>query len=232
VGGAVSTAPALTVSVTLAAQVEDRNVTFRRGSNPGDYICVTGDVGAAFAGLKVLLEQRRALEEMGEHFEPDIDPYRYVIDRQLRPRARTDMVERLGKAGVKPTAMIDVSDGVASEVNHIARQSGVGATVRIAALPFDAETRFVADQNMDDVDTYGLFGGEDYELLFTVDPSDLQKIDDMEGVSVIGTIEEKDSGVNALSPEHGIIPLHPAGFDHFAGPDDVPEQSGDGAGDV
>lgn len=229
VGGDVSTAHALTVNVTLVGEVEDRKVTFRRGANPGDYICVTGDVGGAFAGLKVLLEQRRALEEMGEHYEPNIESYRYVIDRQLRPRARTDMVERLAEAGIKPSAMIDVSDGVASEVNHIARQSGVGATVRIAALPFDAETRMVADENMDDVDTYGLFGGEDYELLFTIDPSDLQAIDDMEGVSVIGTIEEKDSGVNALSPDEGLIPLHPAGFDHFAQPDGEPGGStGDG----
>ncbi|NNF03856.1 MAG: thiamine-phosphate kinase, partial [Rhodothermales bacterium] len=146
--------------------------------------------------------------------------YRYVIERQLRPRARTNVVEQLAAANIRPTAMIDVSDGVASEVNHIARQSGVGATVRIAALPFDAETRLVADENMADVDTYALFGGEDYELLFTIDPSDLQAIDDMEGLSVIGTIEEKDSGVNALSPDQGLIPLHPAGFDHFAPPED------------
>lgn len=220
VGGDVSTAHALTVSVSVVGEVEDRKVTFRRGANPGDYICVSGDVGGAFAGLKVLLEQRRALEEMGEHFEPDIDSYRYVIERQLRPRARTDIVEKLSAAGIRPTAMIDVSDGVASEVNHIARQSSVGATVRIAALPFDAETRFVADENMADVDTFALFGGEDYELLFTIDPSDLEAIDAMEGVSVIGTIEDKDSGVNALSPDQGLIPLHPAGFDHFAQPDD------------
>ena len=227
VGGDVSTSHALTISVTVVGEVESRKVTFRRGANPGDYICVSGDVGGAFAGLKVLLEQRRALEEMGEEYEPNIDTYRYVIERQLRPRARMDIVEQLSKAGVKPTAMIDVSDGVASEVNHIARNSGVGATVRIAALPFDAETRFVADENMADVDTYALFGGEDYELLFTIDPSDLQRIDDMEGVSVIGTIEEKDSGVNALSPDQGLIPLHPAGFDHFGQPDGDPGSGND-----
>ena len=227
VGGDVSSSHALIISVSVTGEVRDRDVTFRRGANPGDYVCVTGDLGGAFAGLKVLLDQRRALQELGEEFEPKLDGYRYVIGRQLRPNARVDMIGKLADAGIKPSAMIDVSDGVASEINHIARESRVGATIRVAALPIDPETRSVADENMDDVDTYALFGGEDYELLFTAAPDQLEYIDAIEGVSVIGTIEDRDSGVQALTPD-GLVPLHPAGFQHFGHPDDLTAgESGD-----
>ena len=117
--------------------------------------------------------------------------------------------------------MIDVSDGIASEIHHVAHRSSVGATVRIPALPFDPETRAVADQFLDDVDAYALFGGEDYELLFTVDPTDVGAIDAMQGVSIIGNIEEATKGVRTYSPETGLMPLHPAGYQHFDGPPEV-----------
>ena len=119
--------------------------------------------------------------------------------------------------------MIDVSDGIASEVNHIARRSGVGATVRISALPFDPETRAVADQYLDEIDAYALFGGEDYELLFTIKPGDVDKVDALEGCSVIGNIEESSKGVRAMSPETGLMPLHPSGYQHFDSGEEPPE---------
>lgn len=223
-GGDVSTAPVLTISVTVVGQVLETDVVFRRGANVGDLLCVTGDVGGAFAGLQILLDQRRELEELGDLYEPRLDAHRYVISRQLRPVARLDMVDALRKAGIKPTAMIDVSDGVSSEVHHIASASGCGATVRIGQLPFDPETRAVADQMMEDIDTYALFGGEDYELLFTVRPEDASKVEAMEGVSVIGKMEELAKGVRAYSPDTGLVPLHPAGYEHFA-----PGEGTDGA---
>jgi len=215
VGGDTTTAHALYLSITVVGEVAERDVVFRRGANVGDFLCVTGDVGGAYAGLKVLLDQRQALKDQGEDYEPDLEAHQYVIGRQLRPEARLDMIEAFKKAGIRPTSMIDISDGIASEVHHIATRSGVGATVRIPALPFDMETRAVADQFMDDIDAYALFGGEDYELLFTVDPSDVSKVDALEGCSVIGNIEEAARGVRAYSPDTGLLPLHPAGYQHF-----------------
>ncbi len=215
VGGDSSTSHALYISISIVGQVHERDVVFRRGASVGDYLCVTGDVGGAYAGLKVLLDQRKAQIELGDQYEPELDAHQYVIRRQLRPTARVDMVEAFRSAGLKPTSMIDVSDGLASEVNHIARRSGVGATVRIPALPFDPETRAVADQYLDEIDAYALFGGEDYELLFTVSPGDVDKVDALEGCSVIGNIEESPKGVRAMSPETGLMPLHPTGYEHF-----------------
>ncbi|MGA0254471.1 MAG: thiamine-phosphate kinase [Bacteroidetes bacterium] len=228
VGGDTSTAHALYLSITVIGEVDEKDVVFRRGANVGDYLCLSGDVGGAYAGLKVLLDQREQLENMGDSYEPDLEAFQYVIRRQLRPKARLDVIEGLKKAGVRPTSMIDVSDGVASEVHHIGLRSGVGATVRVPAVPFDPETRAVADQFMDDVDAYALFGGEDYELLFTVAPEDVQAIDDMEGVSVIGTIEEAAKGVRAYSPDTGLMPLHPAGYQHFDGPPQTDYETFDG----
>lgn len=228
VGGDTSTAHALYLSITVIGEVDEKDVVFRRGANVGDYLCLSGDVGGAYAGLKVLLDQREQLENMGESYEPDLEAFQYVIQRQLRPKARLDVIEGLKKAGVRPTSMIDISDGLASEVHHIGMRSGVGATVRVPAVPFDPETRAVADQFMDDIDAYALFGGEDYELLFTVVPEDVQKIDDMQGVSVIGTIEEASKGVRAYSPETGLMPLHPAGYQHFDGPPQTDYEELDG----
>jgi len=228
VGGDTSTAHALYLSITVIGEVDEKDVVFRRGANVGDYLCLSGDVGGAYAGLKVLLDQREQLENMGDSYEPDLEAFQYVIRRQLRPKARLDVIEGLKKAGVRPTSMIDVSDGVASEVHHIGLRSGVGATVRVPAVPFDPETRAVADQFMDDVDAYALFGGEDYELLFTVAREDVQAIDDMEGVSVIGTIEEAAKGVRAYSPDTGLMPLHPAGYQHFDGPPQTDYETFDG----
>jgi len=228
VGGDTSTAHALYLSITVIGEVDEKDVVFRRGANVGDYLCLSGDVGGAYAGLKVLLDQREQLENMGESYEPDLEAFQYVIQRQLRPKARLDVIEGLKKAGVRPTSMIDISDGLASEVHHIGMRSGVGATVRVPAVPFDPETRAVADQFMDDIDAYALFGGEDYELLFTVVPEDVQKIDDMQGVSVIGTIEEASKGVRAYSPDTGLMPLHPAGYQHFDGPPQTDYEELDG----
>ena len=215
VGGDTTTAHALYLSITVVGEVAERDVVFRRGANVGDFLCVTGDVGGAYAGLKVLLDQRQALKDMGDSYEPDLEAHQYVIQRQLRPNARLDMIEAFKKSEIKPTSMIDISDGIASEIHHIATRSSVGATVRIPALPFDPETRLVADQFMDDIDAYALFGGEDYELLFTVDPSEVSKVDALEGCSVIGNIEEAARGVRAYSPDTGLLPLHPAGYQHF-----------------
>ncbi len=217
VGGDTTSAHALYLSIAMTGEVAPERVVFRRGATIGDALCVTGDLGGAFAGLKILLDQRRELEELGAAYEPDLGAYRYVIDRQLTPTARLDFVDRIAELGMKPSSMIDISDGLASEIHHICQQSDVGATVYLAALPFDPETRAVADQLLDEVDSYAFFGGEDYELLFTISPEEARELEREGLCSVIGTIEESASGINAYSSEEGRIPLGAEGFDHFQG---------------
>jgi thiamine-monophosphate kinase len=222
VGGDTTAAPQLTLSVTVIGEAPLKSVVYRRGARPGDLLCVTGDVGAAYAGLQVLLEQRRAMKEMGENYAPDLDPYRYVIGRQLTPKARLDIVQGWQEAKVRPRAIIDVSDGVASEVHHLCDASGCGAMLRGAALPIDLETRAVADERMEDVDTFALFGGEDYELLFAVDPSDRERLDP-KSFTVIGSFTEADAGVLLETPEGDVVPVTPAGYAHFGAQGDASE---------
>jgi thiamine-monophosphate kinase len=218
VGGDTTSAPTLFVAVTVVGEVSDEQLVMRRGAKEGDLICVTGDLGGAYAGLQILLDQRRALEEMGDEYEPDIEAQRYVINRQLLPKARLDVRNALEEMGIRPTAMIDISDGLASELHHICRHSEVGATIRVAALPIDPVTRAVADQYLEEVDTYAFYGGEDYELLLTAAPDDAERLRKAGHITIIGEILESDAGVNALSPEAGLIPLDAAGFDHFEEP--------------
>ncbi len=218
VGGDTTSSPALYLAVTIIGEVSDDRVVFRRGAREGDLVCVTGDVGGAYAGLQVLLDQRRALDEMGETFEPDLEAHRYVINRLLTPKARLDFVSTLSELGIRPTAMIDISDGLASELNHICRQSDTGATIRVSALPIDPITRAVADQYLDDADTYAFYGGEDYELLLTVSPEDAEALEQSGHALIIGEILESSAGIHALSPDADMIPLQGAGYDHFEEP--------------
>lgn len=175
---------------------------------------MTGNVGGAFAGLKILLDQQRALQEEGEGYMPDLQGYEYVIRRQLAPTARHQLIKDWAERGFQPHALIDVSDGVASETHHICRLSGCGAKVFASALPIDLETRSVADRFAEDVDSYALFGGEDYELIFTASEADLDKLD-AETYAVIGEITESGEGVTVQSPDGELIPLSFGGYQHF-----------------
>ncbi len=214
VGGDTTAAPQMTLSVTVVGEAPIDRITYRRGARPGDLLCVTGDVGAAYAGLQVLIEQQRAMRELGDAYEPDLSPYRRVIARQLTPAARTDVVADWARRAVRPRAVIDVSDGVASEVHHLCRASACGAVVHAAALPVDPETRAVADERMEDVDTFALFGGEDYELLFALDPADADRLAPRQ-FTVIGAFTGMDEGIVLQTPEGDALPLEAAGFSHF-----------------
>jgi thiamine-monophosphate kinase len=214
-GGDTTTARYLTVVVSMIGEAREEALVFRRGARPGDLMCVTGDLGGAYAGLKILLEQRRVLRETEGAYEPDLDPFRYVIARQLTPTARLRTIRDWAERRVRPHALIDVSDGLASEVHHLCRQSDCGALVRTAALPIHPETRAVADQFREDVDTYALFGGEDYELLFALSEEDLDKLDP-ESFTVVGQFTEASEGIRAQTPEGGVIPLTAGGYQHFS----------------
>jgi thiamine-monophosphate kinase len=217
VGGDTTAARALTISVTVIGEAAEDAVVYRSGARPGDALCVTGDLGAAYAGLKVILAQRHALEaavQAGqEAFQPNLEPFRYVVGRQLVPRARLDVVQDWAARGVRPHALIDVSDGLASEVHHLCHRSGCGAVVHAAALPIALETRDAADHFGEDVDTYALFGGEDYELLFALAPADLERLDPAT-VHVVGAFTP-GAAVLVQTPDGATIPLDAGGYQHF-----------------
>ncbi len=218
IGGDTVSAPSLTLSVTVIGEAKEGAVVYRKGARPGDALCVTGDLGGAYAGLKILAEERRRLQEKGADFRPDLDAFQYVIQRQLAPRARVDAVQDWAARGVRPHALIDISDGLASEVHHLSEAGGVGARLFGAALPVAPETRQAADRFGDEVDVYALFGGEDYELLFALPPDRLDALDETT-FTVVGEVTDQAGEVEIKTPEGDVMPLRPGGYDHFDGED-------------
>ena len=214
IGGDTTSAHRLTISLTVVGEAADEQICRRAGARPGDLICVTGDVGAGYAGLQVLLNYKRQMEEAGDDFVPDFSAYQFVIQRQLAPTARLDVVRDWRSRGIRPQALIDVSDGLSSEVHHICKQSGCGARLFAPALPIDLDTRRVADELGEDVDTYALFGGEDYELLFALAEEDLEQLAP-ESFSVVGQFTDAEEGVRIANAEGDEIPLEAQGFSHF-----------------
>lgn len=185
----------LSISVTAIGTAKDSDLIYRTGAKPGDIICLTGEVGAALAGLRILMREKKYWQESGdETFQPDLSEYQYVVERQLLPKARKDLPEGLSKAGVKPTSMIDVTQGVVNELRRIASGSGTGITLYSPAVPISLDTRKVADEMQEDVDKYAFYGGEDFEMLFTLQESDVEKLKaEFEDFAVIGKIEERDN---------------------------------------
>ena len=215
VGGDTSAARQLVIGITVVGRQQENRIVYRKGAKEGDLICVTGDLGGAYAGLKILMENKRIFLEQGQEMQPDLEPYAYVIERHLLPRARMDVVYTLAEADVLPHALIDISDGLASEIHHICRQSGTGAELFAPAIPIHLDTRRVADMFGDDVDTYALFGGEDYELLFTLPEADFNRLP--EGIaSVIGKITEAEAGICIQTGLGTTVRLEPAGYQHFS----------------
>ena len=213
VGGDTTASHYFTVSVTVVGEAREDEIVYRKGAQPGDALCVTGDIGASYAGLKVLADNRQRLEEEGEDFQPDLDQYEYVIQRHLAPPAQLKTVRDWREAGVKPHALIDISDGLASEVHHICEASETGALVFGPALPIHTETSRVAERFEEGVDIYALVGGEDYELLFTLPKEELDALDP-NTFSVIGEITSADEGVRIQTGEE-TVPLEPSGYEHF-----------------
>jgi thiamine-monophosphate kinase len=223
VGGDTMAARHLTITVTVVGEARTEELVFRRGARPGDLLCVTGDLGSAYAGLKILLAERTKMREQGEDYRPELAEFQEVIQRQLMPTARLDVVNDWVRRGVRPSALIDVSDGLASEIHHLCSQSDCGALLHVAAIPIAFETRDVADHFEDDVDSYALFGGEDYELLFAISKEDSEKLDPT-SFNVIGEFTDASFGIQAQMPEGDLIPLSPGGFNHFDGGGEEPPE--------
>lgn len=193
-GDTTSSFTGLTISITCIGEGEDNKIVKRNGAKETDLICVSGDLGAAYMGLQ-LLEREKAIFDGNLEFSPDFSGREYLLERQLKPEARKDIVKALAKENIVPTAMIDISDGLSSEIIHICTQSNVGCRIYEDRIPIDYQTAVMAEQFNMNVTTVALNGGEDYELLFTVPLHLHEKVSKMEGIHVIGHITNESLGV-------------------------------------
>ncbi|MDH4058338.1 MAG: thiamine-phosphate kinase [Cyclobacteriaceae bacterium] len=216
VGGDTSASPSgLVISITAIGRVKKENVVYRSGANPNDIICVTGDLGAAYTGLQIL-EREKEVYLANPGMQPALDKYEYVVGRQLKPIARTDIVFELEELGVKPSSMIDISDGLASELFHIGKNSQVGTRIFEDKLPIDKVT-FETNSLEFKIDpvTCALNGGEDYELLFTIHPDDFEKIKNHADIHMIGYVHEKANQHVMVTKQENVVPLKAQGWNHF-----------------
>ena len=215
VGGDTSSSnKGLIISVTAIGQGAKEDIVYRNTAQPGDLICVSGDLGGAFIGMQIL-EREKALYLDNPGIKPELADYAYVVGRQLKPEARGDVIKTLKAAGIKPTAMIDVSDGLASEIIHICSQSNVGAVIQEAKVPIHSMTEELAVKFRMDPITCALNGGEDYELLFTIDPEDLDKIQFLDDVYIIGNILTEKDGIILETSGGNFHRLKAQGWQHF-----------------
>ena len=215
VGGDTTTTRAgLTLALTVLGQAPAGQAVRRSGGKPTDILCVSGDLGGAYLGLQVLEREKQAFLADPET-QPELDNYEYIVNRQLKPEARLDIVHELRELGVYPTAMIDISDGLASEVMHLCAASGTGARVFSEYLPLANPTlEAAAEFNLDPI-MAALNGGEDYELLFTIPVTDHAKIKNHPDITVIGHLTEHDDAVNLITKAGQAVPLRAQGFNHF-----------------
>ncbi len=213
VGGDTTTSPAgMTLSVTAVGQAPKSSLVYRSGAKTNDLLFVSGDLGAAYCGLLVL-QREKQVYKANPDMQPNMEQYTYMLERQLKPEPRQDIIDILRKAKVQPTSMIDISDGLASEVLHICKNSGVGAMLYEEKIPLDIRTAQTAHEfNIDPV-TCALSGGEDYELLFTVSQEDYPKLQDVKEVQAIGHITDANQGANLITSSGQLIKLTAQGWD-------------------
>jgi thiamine-monophosphate kinase len=216
VGGDTSSSrTGLTLSVTCIGEGEREKITYRNGAKETDLICVSGDLGAAYMGLQ-LLEREKHVFRGEKDFTPDFDGKEYLLERQLKPEARKDIVEMLDRAGIVPTAMMDISDGLSSELIHIAGQSRTGCRIYEDRIPIDYQTAMMAEQFGMNLVTAALNGGEDYELLFTVPLTQHEAVERMQGVKVIGHVTRAELGNCLVGRDGGEIALQAQGWNSFS----------------
>lgn len=215
-GDTTSSLSGLVISVTAIGVVAKEKVVYRNGAKENDLFVVSGDLGAAYMGLQIL-EREKEVYKANPSIQPDLDGYDYLLERQLKPEARKDIIGFLAELGVQPTAMIDVSDGLASEVFHICQQSNVGAHIYDEKLPIDTKVATTAiDFNIDPV-TAALNGGEDYELLFTISSSNYEKIKGNPHMSIIGHATADKNDLYFIDKQGAATPLKAQGWNHFYG---------------
>jgi thiamine-monophosphate kinase len=213
-GDTTSSRSGLVINVTAIGYAEPDKIIYRSGAKAGDLICVTGDLGGAYIGLQILEREKRVFAEQPD-MQPELAGNEYVLKRQLRPEARKDIIELFENLDLMPTSMIDISDGLASETLHLCRQSKIGCRLFEEKIPLDQVTYDTALKfNIDPV-LCALSGGEDYELLFTIKATDYPKVQNLPDFSVIGVMEEENTGCHLITKSGAIHSLQAQGWKHF-----------------
>lgn len=211
-GDTTSSQKGMIISITAIGEADDDELVYRNGAKAGDLLVVTGDVGAAYMGLQVL-EREKQVFEVNPNSQPDLEAYTYLIERQLKPEARKDIRPLLKALDLKPTSMIDISDGLSSEIIHLCRQSAVGCNLYENKLPLDPQLISVCEEFNIDSTTVAINGGEDYELLFTIGLHDFDKIKASPHLTVIGHMVDEGEGVHLITRADTKIPLRARGWD-------------------
>jgi thiamine-monophosphate kinase len=213
VGGDTSSSViGMILSLTVTGEGDKATIVYRNGANKGDLLCVTGDLGSAYLGL-LLLEREKKVFEVNPAMQPELTGYDYQIGRMLKPEARTDLYNIFRGAGIKPTSMIDISDGLASEIRHLCKQSGVGCRLFEEKIPIDPQSSELAMEFKLIPSVVALSGGEDYELLFTISQDDYEKIKMINGISIIGHMTPPEEGINMITPDGKSFPVTAQGWD-------------------
>lgn len=214
-GDTTSSRSGLIISIACVGVAKKSDVVYRDGAGDSDLICVSGDLGAAYMGLQ-LLEREKMASQGQSDFIPKFEGKEYLVERQLKPEARGDVVKILADKGVRPTAMIDISDGLSSELLHICRQSKCGCRIYEDKIPIDYQTAVMAEEVNMNLVTAALNGGEDYELLFTVPLSDHDKVSDIKGITIIGHTTKDSLGCALITRDNSEMPLRAQGWNHLS----------------
>lgn len=213
-GDTTSSQKGLIISVTAIGEALEEELVYRNGACEGDLICVTGDLGGAYLGLQILEREKRIYQQHPD-LQPELENADYLLGRQLKPEARKDVIHFFKEIGLKPSAMMDLSDGLSSDIFHICRQSGTGCELDESAIPLSEEAYHMALKfNLDPV-TCALNGGEDYELLFTIRPEDETKLNGEDTFTIIGTMTKAQDGCVLISKSKNRHPLKAQGWNHF-----------------
>ena len=216
VGGDTSASvTGLIISITCIGEGEEGKIVYRSGAKNTDLVCVSGDLGAAYMGLQLLERERKVQQDSDDDFHPAFEGREYLLERQLKPEARRDIVQALANAGVTPTAMIDVSDGLSSELLHICKESNCGCRIYEDRIPIDYQTAIMAEEFNMNLVTAAMHGGEDYELLFTVPLTDHEKVAAMKGVKIIGRITKPELGACLVTRDDQELTITAQGWNAF-----------------
>lgn len=213
-GDTTSSTTGMLISITALGEADESEIVYRSGAKPNDLLVVSGDVGGAYMGLQVL-EREKEVFKVNPNTQPDLSPYSYIVERQLKPEARKDIVEFLKKLEVQPTAMIDISDGLSSEILHLCKSSKVGCNLFEEKIPLDPTVISACEEFKIDSTLAALSGGEDYELLFTIDQNDFDKIKGNPNMTVIGHMTDENEGAHLVSRGNTKIPLTAQGWSSF-----------------
>jgi thiamine-monophosphate kinase len=212
-GDTSSSLTGLTISITAIGEVKKENITYRNSAKENNILCVSGDLGSAYMGLQ-LLEREKEIFKANPEVQPELQGNDYILERQLKPEARKDIIEFFQEEKIIPTSMIDISDGLSSEILHICKNSDLGCKIFLDKLPIDANTSSMAKEFKIEPEVAALNGGEDYELLFTINPDDFEKIKDSDKIHAIGHMTSKDHGAYMIPEDGEAIKLVAQGWKH------------------